>query len=445
MEIKPGLKRYDLTMIVVGLVIGMGIFRTPAEVASKAGTVEVFFAAWIVGAIVSLIGAMTFAEIGVRHPAAGGFYGIFSRCYHPAFAFMVNWIIVISNAVSTAAVAIMGSEYLAPMVLPGWDENGVQVVSIFAIVILYVVNMSGFRLSARTLNGLMAFKLLLILLIVIIAFAGFAITHEATGSVSAYEHKDVSPWSAFLLCFIPVFFTYGGYQQTMNFGGDVVNPQRNIPKAVLIGISIVLVAYLAANYAYTAVIGFEALKSSSTLAADVVGAAFGVHAHDAVSILMFLSVMAYVNVSVMSNPRVYHAMAQDGVMPGVFGRVNAKTQVQEYGVTFFCLVIVIVLFFLSSFERMLGFIMFFDSISILAAAAAIFILRKREKESGEIGIGFRIWGYPWLPLFFILVYGAVSLSVMYADPQIYVVGLVLFILGYPLYHVMRFGLKKNKV
>jgi APA family basic amino acid/polyamine antiporter len=444
MEIKPKLNHYDLTMIVVGLVIGMGIFRTPAEVASKAGTVEIFFAAWIIGAVVSLIGAMTFAEIGVRHPAAGGFYGIFSRCYHPAFAFMVNWIIVISNAVSTAAVAIMGAEYLAPLLLPGWGEFGVQVVSITAIVILYAINMTGFRLSAQMLNGLMAFKLLLILVIILVALAGFSLSHESTSHEIIVKQKEFSPWSAFFLCFIPVFFTYGGYQQTMNFGGDVVKPHKNIPKAVLIGIAIVMVAYLAANYAYTQVIGFERLKESSTLAADVVGAALGTYAHDVVSIMMFLSVMAYVNVSVMSNPRVYHAMSHDGVMPSIFGRVNPKTQVQEYGVTFFCLVIVLVLFFLTSFERILGFIMFFDSLSILAAAAAIFILRKREKPSELADSSFRVWGYPWLPLLFIFVYGSVSLSVMYSDPQIYVVGLMLFILGYPLYHLMRLTLNKNK-
>ncbi|MFM7054070.1 MAG: APC family permease [Bacteroidota bacterium] len=445
MKIKPALKSYDLTMIVVGLVIGMGIFRTPAEVASKAGTIEVFFAAWVVGAVVSMLGAMTFAEIGVRHPVAGGFYGIFSRCYHPAFAFMVNWIIVISNAVSTAAVAIMGSEYLAPLILPGWGESGVQVVSIASVVLLYGINMAGFRFSARTLNGLMVFKLLLLVIIVAIAFLGYVSnTSPMVPSVEA-NGKEFSPITAFFLCFIPVFFTYGGYQQTMNFGGDVINPGKNIPKAVLTGISIVLITYLAANFAYTKVIGFENLKSSSTLAADVVGVAFGAHAHDVVSVLMFLSVMAYVNVSVMSNPRVYHAMAQDGVMPSVFGKVNTKTQVQEFGVSFFCLVIFVVLFFLSSFERILGFIMFFDSISILSAAAAIFILRRRDNKTGESEIGFRIWGYPWLPAIFILVYASVSLSVMYADPQVYVVGIILFVSGYPLYHIMRRLLKAEKL
>jgi len=444
MNIKPALKSYDLTMIVVGLVIGMGIFRTPAEVASKAGTIEVFFAAWIVGAVVSVLGAMTFAEIGVRHPVAGGFYGIFSRCYHPAFAFMVNWIIVISNAVSTAAVAIMGSEYLAPLILPGWGDSGVQAVSIASVVLLYGINMAGFRFSARTLNGLMVFKLLLLVIIVAIAFLGYVATIDPMVIPSPTISNEISPIAAFFLCFIPVFFTYGGYQQTMNFGGDVINPGKNIPKAVLMGISIVLITYLAANVAYTQVIGFDNLKSSSTLAADVVGAAFGAQAHDLVSVLMFLSVMAYVNVSVMSNPRVYHAMAQDGVMPAVFGKVNTRTQVQEFGVTFFCLVIIVVLFFLSSFERILGFIMFFDSISILSAAAAIFILRKKDKETIGSEIGFRIWGYPWLPAIFILVYASVSVSVMYADPEVYFVGLFLFVSGYPLYLMMRRLLKKEK-
>src|ERR1035438_4476692 len=117
-KIKPQLKTFDLTMIVAVLVIGMGIFRLPSEVAQHAGVPLIFFLAWITGAVVSFIGALTFAEIGSRYPVAGGFYKIFSHCYHPCFAFMVIWIVVISNAASTAGVAIMGAEYIAPVLLP---------------------------------------------------------------------------------------------------------------------------------------------------------------------------------------------------------------------------------------------------------------------------------------------------------------------------------------
>ena len=119
MSIKPKLNRFDLTMIVIGLVIGLGIFATPSDVAKNAGNAWIFFAAWIFGGLVSLCGALTFAEIGARYPVTGGFYKVFSYCYHPAIAFMINWVLVISNAASVAAVAIKGADYIKPFLLPG--------------------------------------------------------------------------------------------------------------------------------------------------------------------------------------------------------------------------------------------------------------------------------------------------------------------------------------
>src|SRR3954469_9282304 len=117
MAIIPKLNRFDLTMIVISLVIGMGIFGTPSDVAVKAGSPWIFFGAWVFGGIVTLCGALTFAEIGARYPATGGFYKVFSYCYHPAFAFMINWVLIISNAASVAAVALLGSEYINPILL----------------------------------------------------------------------------------------------------------------------------------------------------------------------------------------------------------------------------------------------------------------------------------------------------------------------------------------
>src|SRR6478736_1371789 len=149
-NIKPQLRVFDLTMIVAGLVIGMGIFRVPSEVARNAGVPLVFFLAWITGAVVSFIGALTFAEIGSRYPVAGGFYKIFSHCYHPAFAFMVNWVVILSNAGATAAVAIMGAEYIAPILLPSMaHDTAIPVVTVSSVAILYGINMIGFRTSAK--------------------------------------------------------------------------------------------------------------------------------------------------------------------------------------------------------------------------------------------------------------------------------------------------------
>ncbi|HMT28717.1 MAG TPA: APC family permease [Bacteroidia bacterium] len=440
--IKPQLKSFDLTIIVVSLVIGMGIFRTPVEVANKAVLPEIFFLAWITGAVVSLIGALTFAEIGSRHPAAGGFYKIFSVCYTPVFAFMVNWITVISNAVSTAAVAIMGAEYMVPLLFPQMNPDvSIKIITISSLGLLYGINMLGIKISSRVLNVLIVLKLTLLLILISAQF--FVEPLADIAAPLPARSDEFNWWHAFLLCFVPVFFTYGGYQQTMNFGSDVKEPRKTMPRSIGIGIAIVLIAYLCVNYSYFKVLGFEGLKQSTTLAADITGMMFGNMAHKLVSVMMFLSVMAYVNVSLISNPRIYYAMAEDKVMPAVFQRVNKKTQVQEWGVTLFCIIIFATLFFLTSFQRILEYVMFFDSISIITAAAAIFILRNRAKSSGVPEGIYKMKGYPYLPAFFILIYGGVNVSVFLANPEAFLYGFLLFISGFPLFHLVRMGLKKS--
>jgi APA family basic amino acid/polyamine antiporter len=439
--IQPRLGAFDLTMIVVSLVIGMGIFRTPPEVAQKAGVPMVYFLAWITGAVVSLIGALTFAEIGSRYPRAGGFYKIFSHCYHPAFAFMVNWITVISNAASTAGVAIMGAEYIYPLLLPGMEHDlAVRIITITTICILYVINFLGIRVSAKMLNGLMLVKISLLVFMIFALFGGPAV---AGSTAQAPPPAQDSMWSAFLMCFIPVFFTYGGYQQTMNFGSDVANPSRTMPRAIFAGMGIVLFLYLAVNYSYYRVLGFEKLKTSTTLAADMAGVLMGAAAYRTVAVLMFFSVMAYVNVSVMSNPRVYYAMAEDGVLPPLFRRVNPRTQVQEFALSLFCVFIVATLFFLASFQNILNYVMFFDSISLITAAGAIFILRARSKGIDPPGI-FRLKGYPVLPVIYILIYGCVIASVFRTKQEAAINGFYLFVSGLPLFYIIRFLLGKRK-
>lgn len=431
-HIKPQLGLYDLTVIVVGLVIGMGIFRTPVEVANKAGRIDIFFYAWIAGSIVSYIGAFVFAEIGSRYPRAGGFYKIFSHCYHPAFAFMVNWITVISNAASSALVAMLGAEYIAPLLFPEskstWTVAGVAMV---AVGILYWINMRGIKPSAKILSGLMIIKVSLLLIIIA---SVFFIDAPAAINVSA---SSGSPWNAFALCFIPVFFTFGGYQQTMNFGGDIGQARKSLPRAILIGMTIVSLIYLSANYAYYHALGLYGLQNTTTLASTIPGLLFGEGVSKVISVIMFLSVMAYVHVSMMSNPRVYFAMAEEGTMPPVLMRINKKTQVQEYALSFFTFFIVITLLFAESFENGLKYVMFFDSIGFVAAASAIFIFRKRARAEAPSSEVFKMRGYPMLPAIFICVYAAITVTIFINDPITALIGFGLFILGWPLYHIVR--------
>ncbi len=433
MSIKPKLGLFDLTMVTVSLVIGMGIFRTPVEVASKAGTPTVLFAAWIVGAVVSLFGALTFAEIGSRYHVTGGFYRIFSHCYHPAFAFMVNWMTVIANAGSTAIVAIIGAEYINPIIMPGVDRDlGIKITTISAIVILYVVNMLGVKMSARTLNVLMIIKIAMMALLITAVFLPTEEHVTTTATISPGNQLN-----SFWLCFLPVFFTYGGYQQTMNFGSDVPNATRTMPRAIFFGIAIILVLYLLLNFSYYHVLGMDGIRNSTALASDMAAHIFGTYASKIVAVVMFLSVMAYVNASIMSNPRVYYAMAEEKVLPPVFARVNQKTQVLEFSTTFFVAFMVITLFLTSSFSKVLNYVMFFDSISLIAASAAIFVLRYRAKKHGEKPEVYKMPLYPWLPAIFVITYTLVNISILVSNPFASLIGFILFLSGWPLFLALK--------
>ena len=438
MSIKPQLSRFDLTMIVISLVIGMGIFRTPSVVAQTAGSTWIFFSVWIFGGLVTLCGALTFAEIGARYPTAGGFYKVFSYCYHPAFAFMVNWVLVISNAASVAAVALVGAEYINPILMPANLQNdlGIKITTISSVLVLYVINYLGIKMSARTQNLLTIFKVGMILLLCTAIFK-----HDVPVNTAVATSYKGSILAAFGMSLVAVFFTYGGYQQTVNFGGDIVNAKTNTPKAIFWGIGAVIFLYLAINFAYFKMLGLGGLQQTPALAAKMAEVIFGTTGYKITSILMFVSVLAFVNVNILSNPRIYYAMAEDGILPGIFKRVNPKTQVQEFGMSFFVLAILIILFFLESFAKLLDYVMFFDTIGLSTAALAIFILRKKTKELNGTGI-YTIKWFPVVPLIFIISYWFVTLSIFVNNPFAALICSGVFALGLLIYYASTYNKKK---
>ena len=439
MTIKPRLNRFDLTIIVISLIIGMGIFKSANEVALRAGETWIFFAAWIFGGLVSLCGALTFAEIGARYPNTGGFYKVFSYCYHPAFAFMINWVLVISNAASVAAVALIGAEYINPIIMPAnlQNDTGVKIMTITSVLILYAINFIGIKTSARTQNFLTLVKVAMIVVLCTVIF-------KSDIPVSTFKpvvHHG-SMITSFGLSLVAIFFTYGGYQQTINFGGDIINAKTNIPKAITFGIFVVIFLYLSINYAYYHVLGLSGMQHTTALAANLAGLIFGPVGYKFTSVMMFGSVLAYINVNVMANPRVYYAMAEDGVLPKIFMKVNPKTQVQEFGMSFFVASILIVLFFVNSFANMLNYVMFFDTIGLSMAAVSIFILRKKTKELDNTGI-YTIKWFPFIPIVFIISYWFVTVNIFAANPFAAFICLCVFGAGLMIYYISTYGKKRE--
>ncbi len=430
MSIQPQLKRFDLTMIVVSLVIGVGIFRTPAMVASSAGKEWVFYAAWITGGIISICGALTFAEIGARLPAAGAYYRIFSSAYHPAYAFMLNWSQVIINAGSSAGVAIIGAEYITPVLFPDVSDatNTIRIIALIIILLLFGINLLGIKMGARTQNILSILKIGMILTFCMAIFGSHA------EPVSVHVPDDWNFMHAFGIALISIFFTYGGYQQTVNFGADVINPNTNIPRAIFTGVGIVIVLYLFINFTYVQVLGFDKMQSSPLIARELAIALFGGVGGTIISIVLFTSVLGFLNTSVMSNPRVYYAMAEENVLPRVFMQVNPKTQVQQFGLTFFVTIMAASVYLLGSFEDIVNYVLFIDSISLASAAGALFILRRRSDNTYT---GYTLKGYPYIPALFMIVLLFVTYNTIIGDIRSAGYGFLIFIMGFPLYYILR--------
>lgn len=362
------LTMFDVTMLVISLVIGMGIFRAPATVAARAGNETLFYLAWIVGGVVALSGGLTFAGIGRRMPVSGAYYRIFAAGYHPVIAFAVNIIILVSNAASAAGVAIIGAEYVAPYTagLP------TSIVATSMIVVLYGLNLLGLRTSARVQNVLIGIKVAMLLCIVAALVVLDPATSPTLMSVSA---ASGNAWGAFGLALLAVSFTYGGYQSTINFGGEIRDSERTMPRAIIVGMLIVTAIYLLANMAYVHVLGFDQLAASSSIAALVAERLFGPVGSQILTGVLVISVFGYVNVAMLSNPRVIHAMSLDGVLPSALALTSSDGRMRQGALLAFTLLSVCSVYVGKTFETLLNYTIFIDAIGLACGAATLYWLK----------------------------------------------------------------------
>lgn len=431
---------FDICLIVVSLVIGMGIFRTPALVAATSGTSSIFFGVWLTGGLIAIAGALIYAEIGLRLPAMGGYYKVFAHCYHPSVGFSVNAIILISNAASLGVVALIGADYVSDLLYgrPSGDLFNI-IVAIVAVAGFFVVNLFGLKTSSRTQNVLILIKVGLVVLLIASMLKGIVIEpHGYNNDAPVYTLADKSALSLFLISLIPVCFSYGGYQQTINFGADV-KETRSIPKGIIIGIIVVILLYLFINLAYTKVIGYDKMKNASAIGALLCEAWFGKAGGKVFDTLMFLSVLAYVNILLMSNPRVMYAMSIDKVFPKIFSYRHSKTEALIPGLAAFSIITIVVTFFGKGVDNILNFTMFLDSIGMSTSAATLFILRKRkENEMAVTGTWNRYT--PYLASFFVFSYFMIAIGVVVKDVKAAVIGaglLAIFLLLYYLFYHRR--------
>jgi APA family basic amino acid/polyamine antiporter len=443
MQTNNKLNLFSFTMIVVGLVIGMGIFRTAATSAKDAIAPSVYFSAWIIGGLVALCGALTYAEIGSRYPVTGGYYKVFAQAYHPSIAFAINCLILVSNAASLSGVALIGSGYILKLIPGEWNDIHKALVSCGAIIIFYFINLRGLKMSSTAQNILMTIKILMIVVLIAALFFPdkYATVAESSSNLQIAQPSNYLDWIKSLgVSLIAVSFTYGGYQQTINFGQEVHQPSKNIPKGIFIGIAIIITLYLLVNLSYYKLIGFEQMKGEREIAYVVMDKIFGTTGATIFSAFLFLGVLAYVNGLLMSNPRVMYAMGEDGSLPKAFAKTT-ENGVLTLSLTVFAAVCIVILFFAQQFEKILTFTIFLDCFGMILSSATIFWFRRKTRHLDGTGI-YKMKLFPVMPIIFMSAYLFVGTSIAIADPSAALTGVLLlggFVLLYFLFR--RLALK----
>jgi len=432
-RIEPRLGAFDGAMVVVSLVIGVGIFRTPSMVAASTGSGALFLAAWGIGAAVSAAGALAFAEIGSRFPQPGAYYKVVAASFHPALAFALNWAQLLMQGAGAAGVAFLGAEYLLRIAHPEarTDPRAVTLTTVAMMAILLALNFLGIRSGARTQNLLSAAKLVLL---GVLAAAGLA---WAPAAPAAARGAASAPAAAGLIAgLVAVFYTYGGYQQTMNLAGDLRDARRTLPRAIGWGMAAVTALYLAINAAYLRALGIEGMAAGKLVGADLAGAGFGPLGQTLVSVAIFLSAAGFVNATILQLPRSYLAMAEDGALPRAFLAVRPGAQAQDAALAFLAVTMIVPALFLGSFEKVLQYVMFTDALTLVTVASTLFVLRARRvgEERSDL---FRTPGYPWLPALFVAVLAAVAARVAWQEPRLSAAGLAILAAGFPLFAAMR--------
>jgi APA family basic amino acid/polyamine antiporter len=427
--IQARLNTFDTAMVVFSLVVGIGIFRTPAIVAGAAQSTVLFFGAWLVGGAISLVGALTFAEIGSRHPRAGGYYRVVADCYHPTLAFMLNWSQTLMQGAGAAGVAFIGADYLMPVLLPPeWRTSQASVVMACGLMLLLLLmNYRGVRPGARTQNLLSTLKIAMMIGIAVSALILAPRSH-------ALQSVSVAPLSSRLTAaLIPCFYAYGGYHLTMNLGADLKDAKRRFPLAITAGMFTVVGLYLLLNFAYQRVLGTSGIADSKLVAAVLSRATFGRDGETLISVAVFLSAAGFVNATIIQMPRSFYAMAQDGVLPRSFLRINPATQVQEVGLLFFGVTMLVPAFLLGSFEKLLSYVIFIDMLTLAVVASTLFILRRRRSGDG----GYTMLGYPVLPALYIACLLGVAARDFSEEPTLSLAGIAILLTGWPLFLLGR--------
>ena len=427
---------YGLTMVAVGSCIGSGIFLTPSQVASHVMDPVLVLGAWTLGGVVALTGALSFAELGAMFPNAGGVYVYLREAYGPLAGFLYGWAyFTVINSGSIAALTIAFAYYVS-FLIP-LSETGQIALAIGAVVTITVVNVFRVKVAEYFTNALTGLKLAGIGVVVLIGlFMGTSgIELDYSGAKSLLTNDGLG---AFGLAMVGVLFSYGGWQHASYLSGEAVDPQRTIPRAMIFGALIVTAAYLLINVAYMMLLPVAGMAASTRVAADAVGTVLPWGGR-LVAVLIAVSTFGTSLIYMLSAPRIYFAMADDGLFFRKLAEVHPEFRTPVYAVVTQSVWAVALILFWGTFEKVITYVTFTDWIFFTATACIVILFRFRRPS---VERPYRTFGYPLTPLIFILISGWFVINTLIRQPDQAGAGLAFLALGYPVFLLFRRRLDK---
>ena len=428
----------DLLLLFVGSVIGSGIFLTPGLILRQVGgSVGISLLVWVIGGVLSLLGALTYAELAAANPAAGGLYVFIRDGFGRAAAFLYGWclFLVIASG-SVAALARAFTRYLAEIVPLTAAES--TVVSVLMIAVVTAVNVWGTRKSSDLQNWTTLVKVGLIVILSVALLALGRHGAEVPAAAGATQ-RGFTLVSGFGLAMIAVLWAYEGWQFGTYSAGEVVDPQKAFPRAFLLGSLILVGLYLFAVIAYLVALGPAAATASDAIAATAATAVLGPWAGRAIALTILVSTFSAANSVILTAPRVFYAMANDNLFFKKLGEVHPRFRTPAAAIIALG-VWSAVLAGAGKFAELIGGVIFIGWIFYGLGAAAIFPFRRASRGRA---LPYRVPGYPWTPLVFVLAAGAIVANAIYLafrDPAQFLylaVAIALFVLGLPAYLFWR--------
>ena len=423
---------FDAALIVMGGIVGSGIFVNPSVVARLVHTPVLIMAAWIAGGLIAITGAGIFAELGARRPYDGGVYAYLRDAYHPVVAFSYGWtLLLVSQSGGTAAAAVTFAFYLPAITgitLAPAQATGVAVV---VIAMFTIVNCLGVRESTTTQNGFMIAKIFAIGAVIVTAL--FALHAGAAWHTRIVLPDGFNPLLAIGLALIPVMFTYSGWQTASFMAGEMRDSNRSLPMGMLLGVLGVIVLYLGMSAVCLTVLGPKALAATNTPASDIVRAVLGPLGAKVMATIVAVSTLGFIANQILTSPRVYFQMAADGTFFKALAKIDPRTHVPVVAIAVQGAAAILIALS-GRYDLILNWVTSIDYIFFGFAAIAILIFRARDRASGAPEPWFRMPLHPWSTLAFAAVAWAIVVDVLVKSTHDTFLGIGILITGIPVWY-----------